>query len=131
MMTTFRIGLWVKVQISTGGRPHSGKVGRLLHGKRAMRKTLIGLMLAGFLAGGAVAADVIVRVSPPRPVIEERIVRPSPRHVWITGYHRYDGRAYVWVPGRWEVPPRARARWVGHHWVRRRGGWVLVDGRWR
>jgi hypothetical protein len=24
----------------------------------------------------------------------------------LPGYHNWDGHAYVWVPGRWEVPPR-------------------------
>ncbi len=96
-----------------------------------MRKTLIGFMLAGLLAGSALAADVVIRVAPPRPIVEERIARPGPRHVWIGGYHRWDGRAYVWVPGRWELPPGRRGRWVEHRWVRRHGGWVFVEGRWR
>jgi hypothetical protein len=81
--------------------------------------------------GSAQAEEVIVHVRPPRPIVETRVVSPGPGYVWIGGYHRWDGRAYVWAPGRWERPPRAHARWVRHRWVHRHGGWVLVEGRWR
>ena len=96
-----------------------------------LRKSLLGLLLAGGLAVSAMAAEVYVRVGPPRPVYERRVVSPGPGYVWVPGYHNYEGNSYVWVPGRWERPPRARARWERHHWVKRRGGWVLVEGRWR
>jgi len=49
----------------------------------------------------------------------------------VPGYYRYDGRAYVWVGGRYERPPRARARWVAGHWQQERRGWFWVDGHWR
>lgn len=96
-----------------------------------MRRFLLSLFIGSGLAVGAFAADVIVRVAPPHAVVERRGVAPSRQHVWVTGYHRWDGRAYVWEPGRWEVPPRARAHWVPAHWVHRRGGWVLIEGHWR
>ncbi len=88
------------------------------------------------LAPGARAgADerIYVRIGPPRAVVETRIVRPSPRHVWIAGYHRWDGNAYVWVPGRWELPPEGRYhRWSAGHWARdRHHGYYWVEGRWR
>lgn len=96
-----------------------------------IRRTLKILFCTGVLAVGAFAADVIVRVAPPRPIVEARPVMPGRGFVWIPGFHRWDGRAYVWVPGRWERPPRPRARWVEARWVRRRGGWVFVEGHWR
>ena len=96
-----------------------------------MVKRVIGLVFAGALAFSAVAADVIVRVAPPRIVVEHRGAPPSRTHVWISGYHRWDGNAYAWSPGRREAPPRPHARWEAHRWVRRNGGWVLVEGRWR
>jgi len=95
------------------------------------RKTLMRLALTGVLAVSAFAADVIVRVAPPRPVIETRGPAPGRGHVWVSGYHRYDGRGYVWVPGHWVVPPAPHRRWVEHRWVKRHGGWVLVEGHWR
>jgi hypothetical protein len=94
-------------------------------------KRLIGLVFAGALAFSAAAAEVVVRVTPPRMVVERRGPRPSPNHVWISGYHNWDGQRYVWTSGRWEQPPRAHARWVAHRWVHRNGGYVLVEGQWR
>jgi hypothetical protein len=94
-------------------------------------KGLIGLVFAGALAFNAMAADIVVRISPPRAVIERRAPRPSRNAVWVSGYQRWDGNAYGWTPGRWEEPARPHARWTAHKWVRRNGGWVLVEGRWR
>jgi len=75
---------------------------------------------------------VYVRVGPPAPIVETRVVAPGPGYVWIPGYHTWDGRAYVWRAGRWDRGPRARARWVSPRWVHdRRHGWYLVDGHWR
>jgi hypothetical protein len=51
-------------------------------------------------------ARVYVKIGPPAPIVETRVVAPGPHHVWIAGYRRSDGRAYVWVPGEWVVPPR-------------------------
>jgi hypothetical protein len=72
-----------------------------------------------------------VQVGPPPPVVVVRPVAPGPRYVWIDGYHRWDGGRYVWVPGRWDVPPRARAVWVPGRWVHERRGWYFVEGHWR
>ena len=74
---------------------------------------------------------VYVRVGPPAPIVETRVVAPGPGYVWVPGYHTWDGRAYVWVPGRWDRGPRANARWVPARWVRDRRGWYLVEGHWR
>jgi hypothetical protein len=93
--------------------------------------TLGGLLLAG--AAGCVAATgrVYVRMGPPVRVVEVRSVAPGPGYVWIEGYHRWDGRGYLWVPGRWERAPRPRAVWVPGHWAQDRHGWYWVEGRWR
>lgn len=75
---------------------------------------------------------VYVRVGPPAPIVEVRGTAPSARHVWIPGFHRWDGNAHVWVPGRWELPPAHRKAWVAGHWVHdRRHGWYWVEGYWR
>ena len=97
-----------------------------------MLKQVIGVIFAGALAfSSANAGEVVVRVSPPHAVVEMRAVAPSRNHVWVPGYHQWDGKAYAWNPGRWEQPPQPHGRWVAHHWVRRNGGWVLVEGHWR
>jgi hypothetical protein len=97
-----------------------------------VHKLLLTSVLGLGLGIGAIqAADVVVKVAPPRAVVEHRAERPSPRHVWIAGYHRWDGHAYAWEPGRWEVPPREHAVWVAPRWQHRNGGYVFVEGRWK
>jgi hypothetical protein len=75
---------------------------------------------------------VYVRVGPPAPIVERRVVAPGPGYVWTPGYHTWNGHAYVWRPGRWHRGPRAHARWAPAHWVHNRHhGWYLVNGHWR
>jgi len=96
-----------------------------------MMKRLAGLVFAGGLVFGAAAAEVVIHVAPPHVLVEKRGPPPSRNHVWVSGYQRWDGHAYTWSQGRWEQPPQSRGRWVAHHWVHQRGGWVLVEGHWR
>lgn len=77
------------------------------------------------------AADVVVRVAPPRVRVEHRGRAPGRDYVWIGGYQRWDGHAYVWVPGRWDRPPRPRAVWVAPRWRHDRRGYVFIEGHWR
>jgi len=88
-------------------------------------KGLIGLIFAGALAFSATAAEIVVAIAPPHALVERRSPRPSRDHVWVSGYHRWDGNAYVWTSGRWEQPPRRHAHWVAHRWRHHRDGWVL------
>jgi hypothetical protein len=87
--------------------------------------------MVGVLPADAAGARVYVRVGPPRAVAEVRVARPGPDYVWVSGYHRWDGAAYVWVPGAWQRPPRAHAAWVPGHWRHERRGWYFVEGHWR
>jgi hypothetical protein len=96
-----------------------------------LRKGLIGLAFAGVLTLGTAMAEVVVRVAPPAAVVETRPAAPGPGYVWVNGYQNWNGSAYVWVPGGWQQPPRPHARWVAHRWVRRHGGWVMVEGHWK
>ena len=79
-----------------------------------LRKGMIGLFFASALTFSAAGAVVVVRVAPPIEAVETRGNAPSPGHVWIGGYQRWDGSAYALVPGRWDTPPRPGARWVAH-----------------
>jgi hypothetical protein len=91
-----------------------------------------GGMLAGFLlAAPASAARVYVRIEPPAPVVETIPPPPSPRHLWVGGYHRWSGRQYVWVPGHYVVRPRRFSAWVPGHWRHVHRGWYWVPGHWR
>jgi hypothetical protein len=94
-------------------------------------KRLIGLAFATVLLVGVAAADVVVRIAPPRAMNQRRDRSPGRGYVWVQGYQSWDGRGYAWVPGRWEQPPRARARWQAHRWTHQRQGWVLMEGHWR
>jgi hypothetical protein len=96
--------------------------------RRIFLTVLFGVALG---IGTANAAEVVVRVAPPRAMVEHRPVRPGPNYVWINGYHRWDGNAYRWEGGRWEMPPRHHAVWVAPRWEHRHGGYVFVEGRWR
>jgi hypothetical protein len=68
----------------------------------------------------------------PPPVRYERAPPlPSPDHIWISGYWSWDGRAHIWIPGRYELRPHPRAAWVDGHWARHERGWHWVEGHWR
>ena len=60
--------------------------------------------------------EVLVTRPPPPVRVETQTVAPGARHVWTTGYWRWTGTDYVWVPGSWVVPPRLAAVWVAGHW---------------
>ena len=74
---------------------------------------------------------VYVRARPPAAVVEVRAIAPGPRHVWVGGHQRWDGRRYAWSPGGWAVPPRPRAVWVPARWVHEPRGWYFAAGYWR
>ena len=102
--------------------------------RHLFRTTAAGLLLTASVAFGSACVSegrVYVRVGPPAPIYEVRTVAPGPGYIWVEGYHRWDGRAYVWINGRWAMPPRPRAVWVGGHWDRNSHGYFWVDGRWR
>ena len=89
-------------------------------------------VLAGTLiASPALAARIYVRIAPPAPIAEVRVVAPGAGYIWIPGFHRWDGRAYIWVPGRWDLPPRPGVVWVPGHWRHHRHGWYWIEGHWR
>lgn len=94
-----------------------------------LTKNLAILLLGAGMA--LTAAEIVVRVGPPRSVWQNRGPRPNRDSIWIPGYQNWDGQRHVWVVGRWDRPPQPRGRWEAHHWVRRNGGWVLIEGRWR
>jgi hypothetical protein len=98
-----------------------------------VKKIAMAVFLALCMAPAASFAQVgmVVRVGPPAPIVERRPPPPERGFVWVDGYQRWDGGRYVWVPGRWDRPPRPGARWVAHHWAHRHGGWVMVEGHWR
>ena len=100
-----------------------------------MKRQLLTATCAIFLSVGAAnaGAQVHITIGPPAPP-HEVIPAPPPEHrdwAWHAGYHRWDGRAYVWVPGAYEQPPHPHAHWVDGHWAHRGGGYVWIEGHWR
>src|SRR5205823_12874127 len=51
------------------------------------------------------AREVVVTRPPPPVRVETQTVAPGPGHVWTTGYWRWTGTTYVWVPAPGVVPP--------------------------
>ena len=96
-----------------------------------MKLILTALFGVGLGIGSAHAAEVFVKAGPPPVMVERQSIRPSARHVWIAGYYRWNGNAYIWVPGGWGLPPRANAVWVAARWRHRLEGYTFVEGRWR
>jgi len=73
-------------------------------------KRVIGLIFAGALAFSAMAGEIVIRIAPPRMVIEKRGHPPSRNHVWIQDITI--GWPTLRVgPGKVEQPPRAHAHW--------------------
>jgi hypothetical protein len=90
------------------------------------------VLAASLSAASASAVPVYVKIAPPAPIVETRVVAPGAGYVWVGGYHRWNGTAYVWVPGRWALPPRGRTVWVAGHWKHHHAhGYYWVDGHWR
>lgn len=98
--------------------------------KTASSVALLGVYMTAAPAC-APSGRLYVRVGPPPPIVEVREVGPGSGYVWIDGYQRWDGGAFVWVRGRWDRPPRPRAVWVPARWAQDRHGWFLTEGRWR
>jgi WXXGXW repeat (2 copies) len=93
---------------------------------------IMGVLVASVLLASVTPAHarVYVSIAPPPVQIEVAGPPPSPRHVWIGGYQRWDGTAYVWAPGHWVVRPSPRAVWVPGHWQHHWRGWYWVEGHW-
>ncbi len=96
--------------------------------KNIMLAVAGGLLLSASLAA---QAQVAVRIAPPPPRAGEPMPHsPHRGWVWQPGFYRWDGRNYVWYPGRWARPPYGGAIWVPGQWRRGPRGYVWVDGRW-
>lgn len=55
---------------------------------------------------------------------------PGPGYVWISGHWSNRNQQWVWLAGRWELPPSTSAVWTDGHWVQGSSGWVWVDAGW-
>ncbi|HEY2407896.1 MAG TPA: hypothetical protein VGI10_17935 [Polyangiaceae bacterium] len=94
--------------------------------------TLCGCYVEAEPVAPTASGEVVVADPPPPPPPQAEAVPPPPQPgvSWVPGYHRWDGRAYVWERGHYERPPRADARYVQGHWEARGRGKVWVNGHW-
>lgn len=92
----------------------------------------LGIVLLALLATiGTAAAQEGPMMAPPAAPYEAVPAPPPGAMVWRPGFWRWDGRAYVWAPGRYVRPPHPGAMWVAGHWVARGNHWVWRRGHWR
>lgn len=69
---------------------------------------------------------------PPPPAPAENIpAPPAPNALWIPGSWLFDGRAYAWMGGHWEIPPPNAHTYVAAHWETRPSGPAFVPAYWR
>jgi YXWGXW repeat-containing protein len=67
----------------------------------------MGTLIVATAPGTEARARVYLRVGPPAPIVDARVIAPGPGYVWTPGSYTWDGSAYLWVHGRWELPPPA------------------------
>lgn len=102
-----------------------------------IRAALVCSLIVGVLVTAqAASAAMVVSVAPvPPPPPPRVVVAPAPGggFVWVAGFYQWNGRAYVWLPGRWVRPPYPHAVWVPATvtYVPARHGYVFVAGYWR
>jgi WXXGXW repeat (2 copies) len=96
-----------------------------------MKKHILTAACALFLTVGAANAQIVVRIGPPPPRPVEVVPAPREGFVWVPGYHRWNGRRYVWVGGAYRRPVHRGAAWVPGEWREERGGHVWHRGYWR
>ena len=69
--------------------------------------------------------------TPPPPPNETVTPSPAANAVWIPGYWSYDGNAYSWMSGHWEIPPENAHSYVAAHWESQGSGFYYVPAYWR
>jgi len=76
----------------------------------------------------------IVQQAPPAvPAPLNDVMPPSPgaNALWVPGYWDFNGSAYTWTAGHWEIPPPMSTTYVAAHWETRAGANVFVRGYWQ
>ena len=87
------------------------------------------ILFVGCASNRAPQAVKQLPVPPPAVTVETVTPSPGPEYVWVGGQYEWRKR-WVWVPGKWVVPPRPHAIWVGGRWVKHRNGWTWMPSHW-
>jgi predicted small secreted protein len=80
--------------------------------------------------GAGAAAETVVSEAPPLPRVEVTGIPPGGPSVWVSGYWKHHEDLWIWVPGRWQLPPFPGAVWRAGHWDKSERGWTWTPGRW-
>lgn len=103
-----------------------------------MSKTLVVIAVAAGLFVGAASLEgqdfrgrAYVTVQPPSERVEVMGRAPGPRYIWNKGYYVQRRGGWVWMPGRWIMPPPGRRVWIPGYWARDVRGWYWREGFWR
>jgi len=98
---------------------------------------LSGILLASSAlaaCGGGYRAGYVAYSVPPPPapyVVGAVGYAPGPGYVWVDGFWDLHGTRWVWVGGRWAVPPHGHRAWVADRWERHGEHWRYQRGHWR
>jgi hypothetical protein len=98
-----------------------------MRGKKLIPTVLLAAAAASVMG---CMGEAVIAGPPPAARVEVRGIAPGPGYLWIDGHWGWRGD-WVWMGGRWALPPRGRHAWVRGHWVRHGRGWVYHDGHWR
>lgn len=88
--------------------------------------------------------QVKIPMEPPKARSETRSAKPSKDAVWISGFwdlqvdrNTAARGGWVWVPGRWAIPPEHGLHWSSAHWGYQAGWrwsgndwWTWIPGHW-
>jgi hypothetical protein len=75
-------------------------------------------------------AYIVLRQAPPPIIIEARPSAPSSAHLWIEGSWNWDNQRYVWLGGRYALPPQPDVVWVAARYESSSDGVRYTAGRW-
>jgi hypothetical protein len=75
----------------------------------------------------------VIRVAPPRPIVEVQSVNPFGNGVWTPGYYVWQPTTmrYTWTAGKWVQPPTVKATWYAPTWQVQNGTWTFHPGHWQ
>lgn len=67
------------------------------------------------------------------PALQAETPPPAPpvqAAFWVSGFWQWDGAAWIWVPGSWQLRPSTTLTWRATTWQPRGGVHILVPGGW-